>query len=257
MIIHVLYFAGLLLAIPFLPILIIQAKKVRKSIPRLPEANLNITGSTDVNTESIRLITLGESTVAGVGLKDHADGITGQLAKTISTHINKKVEWEVIAKTGYGAKKVAEHLVPNIPVTQVDLIVIGLGANDTFEFNSTLTWKKHVMKLIAAIRTKHKDCPIVFVNMPPIGQLLAFPKVMRIILGSLVTFHGLTLKSIVNKHPHVYYINKRIRFEDWRKKCDTNVTIEDLFCDGVHPSAIAYSIWGREVGEFIIEKRLI
>ena len=257
MIIHILYFAGLLFTIPFLPILILQAKKVKKTVPRLPEATMNIKGSIGANTEPIRIVTLGESTIAGVGLKDHADGITGQIAKTISRLTNKKVEWEVVAKIGYGAKKTAEHLVPAIPDTRIDLIVIGLGANDTFEFNSTLTWKRHVIQLINNIRDKHKDCPIVFVNMPPIGQLLAFPKVMRVILGSLVTLHGLTLKSILNKYSHLYYINKRIRFEDWKKKWNRDVSIEDFFCDGVHPSAIAYSIWGQEVGEFIIERKII
>jgi lysophospholipase L1-like esterase len=257
MIIHIMYFVGLILAIPFFPILILQAKKVKRSVPRLLEADVNIKGSIGVNTESIRLITLGESTIAGVGLKDHADGITGQIAKSISIRTNKKVEWEVIAKSGYAVKKVAEHLVSKIPDSRIDLILIGVGANDTFEFNSTLTWQRNLTQLIINIRKKHTDSPIVFINMPPIGQLLAFPKVMRVILGSLITLHGLVLKSILSKHSNVYYVNKRIRFVDWAKKCDNNVSIKDLFCDGVHPSALAYAIWGNEVGEFIIERKLI
>lgn len=256
MVIHVIYFAGLIIAMPLLPLLILQAKKVRRSVPRLSEADINIKGSIGVCDETTRLITLGESTIAGVGVRDHADGISGQIAKTISTLTNKKVEWEVIGKSGYPVKKITEHLASRIPDSGYDIIVIGVGANDTFEFNSTLTWQRNVSQLIATIRSKHKDCPIVIANMPPVGQFPAFPLVMRVILGSLITLHGLALESVLRKFPNVYYVNKPIRFSDWAKRCG-NISIKDFFSDGVHPSPLAYALWGKEVGEFIVERKLV
>ena len=257
MITHLKYLVFLLFSLPFLPVLYLQAKKVKRLVPKLREAFINIKSSIGTSTKIIRMITIGESTIAGVGVKDHMDGITGHVAKTLAAMTDKKIEWEVIAKSGYSVKKNADFLIPQLPDVSVDIILIGVGANDTFEFNNTMTWRKNLTLLIKNIRNKHIACPIVFMHIPPVGQFISFPKVMRIILGNLTTLHGLALESIVSKCPNVYFLNKRIRLEDWAKECGTNVALKDFFCDGVHPSTLAYSQWGKEVGEFIVERKII
>ena len=77
---QILYYINSVIALPFLPILSYLGKKVEKEIPKLPEASENITGQITGNREAINLLTIGESTIAGVGVTDHKDGITGQIA---------------------------------------------------------------------------------------------------------------------------------------------------------------------------------
>ena len=246
-----------MVSLPLLPIVWWQARRVRRTVPRLPEAQLGLQGSVGTGQETVKLITLGESTVAGVGVENHADGFTGHLANTISQAVDKSVEWHVIAKSGYTARKVTERLVPQLPEPPIDLIVIGVGANDTFAFNPPFVWQTHVRQLIAGIRKKHNGSPIVFANMPPVGQFPAFPWVMRWVLGRLMLLHGAALRSLVKQQTNVHYVDQRIRFKEWADRAGENVSIHDLFCDGVHPSPTAYALWGKEVGEFIINQKLI
>lgn len=257
MIVHLLYFLGLAWSLPWLPIVWIQARRVKKTVPRLPEARRNLTGRVGTGEQLINLVALGESTIAGVGVEDHADGVVGHTAKTIEQLTQKRVEWKVIAKSGYTAQKVSERLVEQLPEGDISIIVIGLGANDTFAFNPPATWQKHVRQLIAAIRTKHNECPIVFANMPPVGQFPAFPRIMQVVLGGLITLHGLALQSLVKQQANVYYVDRRIKFKDWADRAGGNVSVHDLFCDGVHPSPVAYALWGREIGEYVVERGLL
>ena len=255
--VSLMYFAGLMLSLPLLPILLIQAKRVKQAVPRLPEAHQNVRGSVGTGQRTIRLVTLGESTVAGVGVSDHTDGITGHIAQTISRLTGSKVTWEVIGKSGYTARKAAERLVTKLPDATVDSIVIGLGANDSFAFNSPTTWQRDIEQLITSIRCKYEDCPIVFANMPPVGQFPAFPWIMRVILGSLTTLYGLVLGQLVRKHAKLYYVDRPIKFKDWAERAGSEVSIDDLFSDGVHPSAQTYALWGEEVGEFMGKKKIV
>jgi hypothetical protein len=60
---QILYVLGSILLLPFLPILIFLGKKVRKSVPELPEASENIIGKIDGTGGEIRLLTICESTI--------------------------------------------------------------------------------------------------------------------------------------------------------------------------------------------------
>jgi lysophospholipase L1-like esterase len=248
------YFWGSLLIAPFLPILLYLGKKVRKSVPELPEANENITGKIEGNKPEIQLLTIGESTIAGVGVTDHRDGITGGIAQKLHNATQKTVNWQVLAKNGYTAERVNLKLVPQIPAHKLDFIVIGLGGNDTFQFNSPLTFRKHLIAVIENIQLRQPNAKIIIVNMPPIGEFPAFPWIFQRILGSLVRLHGAVIRDIPQRFTNVFYIDEQLRFEDWIKKTDGNLTVDDFFSDGVHPSAMTYGMWGNEVGKFIIEK---
>ncbi len=250
-----LYIGGSILIIPFLPFLLFLGKRVRQSIPDLPEASENLTSSIIGNAETIQLLTLGESTIAGVGVTDHAHGITGQLAKTLHISSGKTIYWQVLACNGYTAEKVNQLLVPQIPQHALDFIVIGLGGNDTFKFNSPLTFKKNMIRLLDNIQLRQPNAQIIIVNMPPVGEFPAFPWVIQLVLGSLMKLHGAVIRDIPQRYNNVSYMDKPICVKDWISRTDSHLTSVDLFSDGVHPSATTYAIWGEEIGRFVIEKQ--
>jgi hypothetical protein len=61
---QIIYLLGSIFVIPLLPILYFAGKRVRKEIPQLPEASLNIDGMINGIGESIEILSLGESTIA-------------------------------------------------------------------------------------------------------------------------------------------------------------------------------------------------
>jgi lysophospholipase L1-like esterase len=248
-----LYYLGAFFVWPFLPIMAIQGKQV----PSLPEASENITGSIGNEATELRFLSLGESTIAGVGVNDHKDGVTGHIALTINTLTHKKVSWQVLARNGYTAARVNEKLVPRIPEQPLDLIVIGLGGNDTFHLNSPLTFRKNMILTIQNIQKKQAYAKIVIINMPPIAYFPAFPWLVKLILGNLVRLHGAVIRDLPDLFQNVYYMSENIDFIDRVKTSEQAIDMRNYFSDGVHPSALTYQIWGTEIGTFVTRKMKI
>ncbi|MDF4203995.1 SGNH/GDSL hydrolase family protein [Maribacter sp. SA7] len=245
------YILGSFLTIPLLPIMYFQGKKIKKTVPKLPEAKGSEGSSLISSKKVIRLLTIGESTIAGVGVKTHQEGFTGALANELSTALNTRVDWKVYAKSGYTAKNVNDKIIHLITEETIDLIVIGLGGNDAFELNSPKKWNRDVRELINSIRSKFKDTPIVFTNMPPIKEFPAFTSLIKFTIGGLVNILGEELIDIVRDYDKVYYYALKPSSKDYIKRFNLNIAPSDFFIDGVHPSKQTYHIWAKDISNFI------
>ncbi len=252
---QLLYYIGAILSIPLLPVFYFQGKKARKNIPRLPEAEKNRNGCTHENAENpLRMLALGESTIAGVGVDDHADGFTGHLAKALSAHTGRPVQWQVVARSGYDARAAQRKLTQEIPAGAYDLIVIGLGGNDTFYLNSPLVFRRQMALLIRSLKEKVPGAPIVIAALPPVGAFPALPGLVRAGLGALVHLHGLALRRLPHRFPGVYFPGRPIHASEWL--ADGRYSLEDFFSDGIHPSALTYRLWAEETMQFIARKKM-
>ncbi|GAE46360.1 hypothetical protein [Mesobacillus boroniphilus] len=126
------------------------------------------------------------------------------------------------AKSGYTLKKIRETIVPVIPDNKVDLIVIGLGANDAFTLNTPWSWQKQSENLVTDLRSKFEEVTIVFANMPPIKDFPAFPFLIRFFIGNLVDILGNELLTTASKFNGVHYNDKKIRLRDWSTRLNRN-----------------------------------
>jgi lysophospholipase L1-like esterase len=250
---QILYFVGALLLLPFVPLLIWQGYRLRKNIPKLPEASGPMSGQFGDGRPVLRLLSLGESTFAGVGVSSQQDGITRHIARTIHEHKQVPVHWQVIAKSGYSARQVLEQLVPQLPDHSLDVIVIGLGGNDTFNLNRPLRWRRHMKELIQAIRSQQPNVAIVIASMPAVGHFPAFPRSFQLILGGLVDLHRRVIMALPDQLANTYFMSDKVSWEEWQKYLEPGQDKSDFYSDGVHPSALTYRIWGEQIGRFINE----
>lgn len=251
------YYLNFFINIPLFPILYLQGKKIRKTILRLPEAQIP-SGVFDNGKRQIRLLSIGESTIAGVGVKTHEQGLTGHLAKRLSNDLEAKLHWEVIARSGYTAQKVNKKLLSKIPAQKLDILIIGLGGNDTFKMSSPKHWEENINLLINKLNKRFPQTPIVFVNVPPIRDFPAFTPLIKLILGRQIDLLHQVLERVVKKHQAVWYIDERIELKNWLTYFkDRTYQSNDFFSDGVHPSALTYKTWGEEVAKFIIKEKII
>lgn len=251
------YILGTILTIPLLPIMYLQGRKIKATVPRLPEAE-GVKGLTSVSSEKIlRMITIGESTIAGVGVNTHQEGFTGSLANELATELKTNIDWTVYAKSGYTAKKVKEKIIGLITEKTIDFIVIGLGGNDAFELNTPKKWNRDIRELIKSIRLKFEAVPIVFVNMPPINEFPAFTSLIRFTIGNLVDILGKELEKIAKDIEHVYYYTRKVSSADLIERFNLKIKPEDFFSDGVHPSKETYQIWAKDVSNFITQSKEI
>lgn len=132
------YLFGTLIAIPLLPVMYFQGKRIRKRVPTLPEAK-DPEGTCWVhktNPQKLRIITLGESTLAGVGVATHQEGFTGSFAAQLADNLEFNIVWKVYAKSGFTAKEIRDNIVPTVIDAPTDLILVGTGGNDAFTLNT-------------------------------------------------------------------------------------------------------------------------
>lgn len=78
------YLFGSVIIVPFLPFLYLQGKRVRASTPVLPEAE-GCTGCVRLEGDrEFRIIFLGESSIAGVGVDHHEEGFAGAFSRELA-----------------------------------------------------------------------------------------------------------------------------------------------------------------------------
>ncbi len=75
------------------PILIFQGKSVRKNTLRLPEASGQRKGIQGSGETNIRILIIGDSASAGVGIDRQANALSGQIL--ICFGQGYKIEWEL------------------------------------------------------------------------------------------------------------------------------------------------------------------
>ncbi len=250
------YTLGTLAAVPCLPFLLRDGKRIKGSVPVLPEA-ANPAGINGSGARTINLLAFGESTMAGVGVSDHKKGVTAAVAQVLAQEYDATVTWKVVARSGYTMRAVTHKLLPKAGDFRPDIIVTGIGANDAFKTNSPTEFAAAAREFIKKIQTIYPGVPLVFMNMPPIKEFPAFTRLIRFFIGNLVELHGAALAKTVAKYENVYYIAEKITFKDWIHKADKELTADDFFSDGVHPSGMTYGIWGRETGNYIVENNLL
>ncbi|MGK0364220.1 MAG: lysophospholipase L1-like esterase [Saprospiraceae bacterium] len=250
------YLLGVLMGIPCLPLIIRDGKRIRSSVPSLPEAE-NPKGIEGKSEKKINLLSFGESTLAGVGIKDQKDGATCSIAKVLAKELDAEVNWKVMAHSGYTMERVLKEILPKADNFQPDIIVTAMGGNDAFMANSPQRFARAAGEFIEKLQARYPNIPIVFMNMPPIKDFPAFTPLVKFFIGNLVELHGQALDKTVEKHDNVFYISEIIAFQNWINKIDKPLTVNDLFSDGVHPSGLTYQLWGRETGMYILENEII
>lgn len=231
-----------------------QAVRIKRSIPKLPPASgpVGLAG-TNNNKASRRILFIGESTLAGVGVKTHADGFAGTMAQELATAWDVPVHWKVYAQNGYTAERVRKELLPTITEDSADWIVVGLGGNDAFGLHSPARWRKAIDALITDLQKRFPDTPIAFANMPPIKIFPAFTPLMKWTVGNLVEWLGDTLEQVVANYSKVFYNPERIEFTTWQKRHDVSGEVSQFFSDGVHPSELTYQVWAKDMACFVLD----
>ena len=249
------YYLGAIISLPLLPFIYFQGKNIRKKVPKLPEAKEPegfVNGNFD---KTLNILSIGESTIAGVGVDFHKNGFTGALANTLSKELENNINWKVYAKSGYTVKQVCKNIVPKIEESSTDIIVVGMGGNDAFTLNSPKKWVSDIENLINLLQDKFPGTPIFFTNMPPIKEFPAFTKTIKFVIGNLVEILGNELNNIINNKENVYYYNEIVTLKTWSKRHSLpNNNSKIYFSDGVHPSKLTYHVWGEEMAGFIKSK---
>ena len=227
---------------PVTPFLYLQGRYTRRKIGVLPDAQGDKTGKTGAGDVAVKLLVLGESTVAGLGARTHETALAGQFAGFLAEKIGKSVEWFVVGKNGVTAEQAINELVPQIPDEKFDYILLGIGGNDVLKLSSPRKWRRDMTRLLAIMREKYPEAIIFMTNAPVVRLSPALPHPVKFVLGQLSRLHDENSKQFTKNLEKVFYFHQ-----------PREIT-EGFFADGIHPSEKGYTDWSNRMIEFFTEK---
>jgi lysophospholipase L1-like esterase len=211
--------------------LVRQARGVRKRMVTLSEPLGEHSGLERAagGTGMLRLLVIGDSTAAGVGVTDMRDALPPQLAVILAARRGCTVAWTASARTGATASVTAEVLVPAAPLEQ-DIAVVLVGVNDVLKMTPRQTWRASMDRLVDALQTHVRPGgQIVLAGVPNLWQFRAFPQPLRAVLSWQGRALDREIRQIAKRRPAVMHVAM------------PPVSSPEMFAeDGFHPNAAAY-----------------
>lgn len=235
------FLAGAALVAPISPLLWVQGQITRWKVGVLPDAAGPLEGRTG-DGDAAKLFVIGESTVAGLGAREHDLALAGQFAKQLSKHIDHPIEWKVLGRNGVTARRTIDELVPLMSDERFDYILLGIGGNDVMRLSSPRKWRTDMLELIGIMREKHPDAVIFISNCPMIIASTAIPQPVKGILWQLSRMHDANIREFTAGMDRVFYFPQPV-----------NVKFEGFFADGIHPSEQGYADWSEAMIEYFAE----
>ena len=120
------------------PLLWLQARRVRRTTPRMPEPPGQRAG-TSGRGSLVRLLVAGDSGAAGVGAETQDQALCGHLVRRLGRQ--HTVEWRVLAVNGLDSPGLHKLLLA-APDAQFDVVVLSMGANDATGLCAPLQWAR-------------------------------------------------------------------------------------------------------------------
>jgi lysophospholipase L1-like esterase len=221
---------------PWLPYLVYQAKKVRKSSPKLPSQSSLLT----LGQGEKHVLLLGESTVAGVGASAAAQTLAGNFARMLGD----SYQIETIGKKGLRVKDAFSlyQLQKKSRTTTSEGVILFLGANDCFLLTSPQEFKQELRSLIQQIQVETDANWIYLAAIPPVHLFPAFSEQMRAFLSKQRAYLQREMEDIAANDPKVIY-----------HAIPMDLQPEFFSADGVHPSDLGY----QKIAELAIEKMVL
>lgn len=223
------------------PVLLAQARKVRRSALILPEAaGARAGGPADhppdhprAGAARQRLLILGDSSAAGVGAVRQEQALSGGLARLLP-----QVAWRLEARTGATTAS-AFGALDTLNGAQFDCVLVVLGVNDVTHMvpQRRLLAQRHALyhRLISGHCAKR----IVVSGLPPMGAFPLLPQPLAWVLGRQAARFDAALADQAARMGHSY-LRHHARFD-----------VGLMAADGFHPGPVAYQLWAERLAPLL------
>jgi lysophospholipase L1-like esterase len=226
------------------PLLIAQAMQTRRRMPSLPEAAGPRFGEVG-RGQRWRLLVLGDSSAAGVGVSSQAQALAQPLAKLLASEAGVRVQWGLLAQSGLTSAQTLELLrrsaqnlrdtwgdgspAPGPGVLAVDLAVVVTGVNDVVEQVPTRHAVGAREALVNHLRNAHGVRHVVFAPLPPVNQFPGLPQPLRWVAGTDARRHDAAVAHWASQREDVSHV-----------AMDLRLNRGVMAADGYHPGEPVY-----------------
>jgi lysophospholipase L1-like esterase len=233
------------------PLWVTQALWMRRRTQLLPEAEGERSGEVGEVGEGpvsedkpLRLLIVGDSSAAGVGVATQRQAFSGYLTRTLAKKVHRCVRWNLVARSGISSAHALEMVQQTAPPA-ADLAVVLLGVNDVIEqlpSHQAVAHREQLADwLIANCGVRH----VVFSPLPPMGEFPALRPPLRWVV-----------KADAQRHDRALAQWAATRNDVWHVPIPMSLSIDVMAADGFHAGEPVYKICGEAVAEFIAARLL-
>ncbi|MFN4057984.1 MAG: SGNH/GDSL hydrolase family protein [Roseinatronobacter sp.] len=207
---------------------LLQLLHFAATVDRLPEAAGPRTGS----GSGPRVLILGDSSAAGVGVEKQDQALAGQFVAALGG-----ADWQLVARSGATA---AQALRMRAQAGPCDVAITALGVNDVLHHTSAPRFRAGQVALLHALRAEHGARLVLASGVPPLGEFTTFPQPLRGHLGRRAARLDAVLQAVCRATGAVQGPFDLSPDPDW------------LARDGLHPSVKLYMEWGARMAGLVL-----
>lgn len=164
--------------IPVAPVLYAQGRRLRRDTPILPPAAQPWHGS-QPGPDPLRVLLIGDSTIAGVGADTQLNGLPGNLARELSERLQRGVEWRAVGESGATSRDLLERFIDEALSEPFDLVFLSVGANDALGLRSRSAFGRDVRTLLTRFRETSPAATVLMSSLPAFARFELLPDPLR------------------------------------------------------------------------------
>lgn len=215
------------------PVLLAQGRYVRRTTPRLPEAAGQRSGQMGDSGQALRLLLVGDSAAAGVGVARQEEALLGQLVAGLAPL--RPLHWRLLARSGDTSAQLLARLASE-RADAADAVVVSIGVNDVLAATGRGRWRSNISEIIRLLCERFAAKHIYFSALPPMHAFPALPQPLRWWLGLRARQLNTELRQLVEPLAGCSYVQVPYTLHP--------AAIAE---DGFHPGEAAYREWARHL----------
>ncbi|MDJ0821507.1 MAG: SGNH/GDSL hydrolase family protein [Paracoccaceae bacterium] len=216
------------MTLKYLPIAVPQALWVSYRAAKLPEAAGPRSGR-EGDGPPLRMMLLGDSSIAGVGVQHQDEALAGQLVRRLCD--SREIHWRVVAKSGATTASTLTMLEDEDDHTY-DTVVLGLGVNDAKNGVAMSAWERRYRDILDILRERHAAESVLISGLPPVRQFPLLPWPLNDVVGARVEAFDAILRDLAEEYDEASYVSLEIDIE-----------ASQMAEDGFHPGPELYAEW--------------
>ena len=215
------------------PLLVTQGRIVRKNRPRLPNAPMPWSGTIS-GPKPLRLLGLGDSTIAGVGVDNPMLGLTAQLARALYKELGRGISWDSAGDRGITTGQLLERYLPAAlqETEQVDIAMVSIGANDAKNLQPRRPAIRNLSAIVEQIHERFPKALVMVSSLPAFGKFESLPAPLRSVMAHHAKGIEVGMRRFVEAQPYALMSPPPSHYPP------------TFFAeDGFHPGAEGYRVW--------------
>ncbi|MCP4072830.1 MAG: SGNH/GDSL hydrolase family protein [Hyphomicrobiales bacterium] len=223
-----------------LPVYLWQGLAVRRKAVRSSPPSPQTVEPVEGTGTPYRLLLLGDSSAAGVGVDDINLSLGGQMLKLLAEQTGRPVEIEIVGCNSATAGQIRDFVVPNIERRDFTHIIINIGTNDAKNFHTIRRFGREFGSLLYATKARFPRSSVLWSGIMDMEKVPSLPSPLNKILGArsreMLRCGESLCRDRLAEVPQGFWDPSR----------------ENFAADGFHASARGYQLWAKGLVTHIV-----